>query len=153
MRKTGTSKTTVFNMKNKIRKDKQYRTRDGRPARILATDRKHENYSVIALIGSLDGGFENLESFTIYGKAFVNDIDANDLVEVTPYDDFEIDEPVLVRYTKDDYWTRRHFAGISQNGRPLAWEDGQTSWTCSVPIAWDHCHRPTEAERNEILND
>ena len=76
-----------------------------------------------------------------------------DLVEVTPYDDFEIDEPVMVRdrHTK---WRRRYFAGVSSDNKPMAWASGATSWsaaptTCvSNALVWNECRRPTEEELN-----
>lgn len=72
------------------------------------------------------------------------------LVEVGPYDDFKIDEPVMVR-DGDRVWERGYFAGVNEDGRPLVWDDGGTSWTCSNDkeenTTWYYqCRRPTEGE-------
>ena len=79
---------------------------------------------------------------------------ALDLVEVSPYDDFEIDEPVMVRDSDDAAWARRHFAGVSNDGLPMAWPNGMTSFSISCIVRswryleWDECRRPTEEELN-----
>jgi len=65
------------------------------------------------------------------------------------YDDFKIDEPVMVSLD-NKAWYRRHFAGVSADGRPQTWSDGRTSFTvapghCGV-TTWDECRRPTPEE-------
>jgi hypothetical protein len=71
-----------------------------------------------------------------YSKA-----DTKLLTEVLPYDDFKIDEPVLVWLA--DYpekKVRRHFAGTNDRQLPLTWANGRTSWTAKgQTTAWDFC--------------
>lgn len=38
-----------------------------------------------------------------------------------------IDTPVLVRH--GNWWLKRHFAGVDNNGQPTAWNLGVTSWS------------------------
>lgn len=38
-----------------------------------------------------------------------------------------IDTPVLVRY--GNRWLKRHFAGVDDEGKPLVFPDGRTSWS------------------------
>lgn len=39
-----------------------------------------------------------------------------------------IDTPVLVSNNKD-FWYRRYFAGVNDEGKPLVFPDGRTSWS------------------------
>ena len=68
-----------------------------------------------------------------------------DLIEVSPYEDIPIDAKVLVRMHVGEEWQKRHFAGVSINGRPKAWDRGQTSWTeASGSSAWGELKLPEE---------
>lgn len=40
----------------------------------------------------------------------------------------EVDTPILVRYSENLCWIKRHFAKY-KNGKVYAWVDGGTSWT------------------------
>ena len=40
----------------------------------------------------------------------------------------EVDTPILVRYSENMVWMKRHFAKY-KNGKVYAWVDGGTSWT------------------------
>lgn len=73
-----------------------------------------------------------------------------DLVEIVPFADFKIDEPVMVRTGSDTEWQKRHFAGISPEGKPQVWGGGSTSWTAgeNAPSAWGQCRRPTKEEKS-----
>ena len=79
--------------------------------------------------------------------------DSLDLIEVTPYDDFKVDEPVMVRNGRDK-WLRRYFAGVSSNNKPMVWANGATSWSaaheCASALICYECRRPTE---EELSND
>lgn len=79
--------------------------------------------------------------------------DNHALVEVNPYRDFVIDEPVVV---SDDgkNWLRRHFAGVDREGNPLAWRGGFTEWTSEDlgKTSWKYCRRPTEQELNNVYS-
>ena len=57
--------------------------------------------------------------------------------EVSPYADWPIDAKIWVwdeGYTK----AKRHFAGITPEGYPKAWNDGYASWTTNTWSSWDH---------------
>ena len=58
--------------------------------------------------------------------------------EVSPYTDWPIDAKVLVWNEGGSLKYKRYFAGVDQNGKPLAWDDGTTSWTNTTKIAWDY---------------
>ena len=67
---------------------------------------------------------------------------------VTPWDDFKIDDPVMVRNEcNDPSWHCRYFAGVGNN-RPLTFAGSATSWSNEVAftVGWDECRRPTAEE-------
>jgi hypothetical protein len=68
--------------------------------------------------------------------------DSSDLIEVSPYEDFKIDDKVLV-WDEGGLKHRRYFAGVSISGKPMAFVDGNTSWSTKyeVPYDWDYCER------------
>ena len=60
------------------------------------------------------------------------------LVEIPPYADIPIDTPGWARGSLDHGWRRRHFAGLAEDGRPMAWDDGTTSHTADgARETWD----------------
>jgi len=122
---------------------KKYRTTDGtKVRRILCVDRSHVVYPVVAELvtgeittHTLDGVSSGLRDYA--------------LVEVKPYEDFKIDEPVMVRRVYGDPWVRRHFAGVNADGKPTTWDYGKTSWSrepYNQISVWDECRRPTAEE-------
>jgi hypothetical protein len=119
--------------------------RNGATMRIICNDRKNDiRYSIIGLI--LAGEDQNEE--IAYFRA--EDIEAIGWTKATPWDDFEIDEPVLVQDDVMTGWEKRHFAGVSKDGRPMAWLDGKTSFTSEQESCrWWNCRRPTEEERQK----
>ena len=69
------------------------------------------------------------------------------LVEISPYADFVIDEPVMVRDGDECDWQRKHFAGFDpKSGKPTA--SYLTAWTREKGKAnyWLQCRRPTAEE-------
>ncbi len=127
-----------------ISMDKQYRTRCGHSVRIICTN-KQGGHPVIGLVSSGNSD-ESAEFFTSEGD---HDISDWSLVEVTPYDGYQIDDPVMVRDHDDQEWNRRHFAGVSPEGLAVTWSWGKTSWTARRPDErenWSECRRPTEEE-------
>ena len=112
---------------NKVSMDKKYKTRNGCDVRILCVDMKNKNYQVVGIVTDKDG--EELEqSFTSSGQ-FINTKDEHklDLIEVSPYADFKIDDKVS--YDNKTYGGRGHFAGLDNNGNPMVWQNGGTSFT------------------------
>lgn len=118
-----------------IEMGKKYRYKNGEKAIILTVNRP-QKYSVISMnsVGEILSHKEDGTS-GVHGMNW-------DLVEVSPYEDFKIDEPVVVRDSDQQQWTRAHFAGVSPNGRPMSWCGGTTSWTHKVdPIVWLYCKK------------
>lgn len=137
----------------KISMDKKYRTRNGRAVRVLCVDRKCDEFPVVAAVLSSDGK-ETIHTFTAEGKYALGDHKTpTDLVEVSEWDDFKIDDLVMVRNTDDGAWNLRHFAGVdSKCDRPSTWVDGTTSWTANRSKSiWIYCRKPTEEELQGIL--
>jgi hypothetical protein len=66
----------------RVKKEKNYRTRDGRLARIIATDVRNER-PVIAAVQRNDE--EVIRSYYANGRTYVMNEDDEDLIEVQPY--------------------------------------------------------------------
>ena len=49
----------------------------------------------------------------------------------------EVDTPILVRYSEDGEWFRRHFAKY-EDGTVYAWIGGCTSWSEKYTTAWNY---------------
>lgn len=128
---------------------KKYRTRSGVAVRrVLCTDRAHPTHPVV-----VEWELGGLSTYTKEGLLAGGTVSfEEDLIEVTPYADFKIDEPVMVRDGADDSWTKRHFAGVDNVGRAQTWGDGTTSWTKRDAqlddwrSSWNECRRPTAEE-------
>jgi hypothetical protein len=61
------------------------------------------------------------------GVAIDSNVDHN-LVEINPYEDWQIDDKVLV-WNDPSNKIRRYFAGVSNEGKPMAFGGGATSWS------------------------
>lgn len=135
----------------KIDINKKYRTRAGNSVTILSTTAKISGFPVIALILREDDS-ESVECFTKNGRYYYSaDCGANnnDLLEVNLFDDFKVDDPVLVRDCEQDLWSRGHFAGVNSDGLPMAFKGGCTSYTCidgETPVTWNYCVKFTGEE-------
>lgn len=57
--------------------------------------------------------------------------------EVLPYSDWPIDSKVYV-WNVESFVFNRHFAGVSSEGKPMAWERGLTSFTGEEKKVWNH---------------
>lgn len=130
-----------------ITMDKKYRCRDGVPVTVLAVG-LNAHGSVVAVRHTTNS--EDLVlTFTSDGRGGNYDHQC-DLIEISPYDDFKVDDPVMV----SDFgrlWTKRYFYGVDENGRPMTFCDGRTRWTAEGcgPTRWNHCRRPTPEELGE----
>jgi len=112
-------------------------------------DRSNKKYPVMALVQEDNSGIEEPLSYTAEGFYRFNKIPHSlDLVEATEWDDFKVDEPVMVRGNENADWCKRYFAGISSAGWPMAWNEGYTSWLADGKTAWGYCRRPTKEELN-----
>ena len=119
---------------------KTYRTREGKKARVLATDVANI-CSVVAVIED-NPGEENTYVFLQDGSFMVNAIHRHDLIEYTPGDHLKVDQPVWVRNTEKDPWAPRHFSHYA-NGSYWAFHSGLTSHSargtgCS-DTPWKYC--------------
>lgn len=129
---------------NKIEMGKKYRTRDGREARVLCTDRKDDKHPVVAMIGnSAPPRTEQVVTLSATG-GYISDGRPSeiDLIEVSPYEHLKIDDLVVVwddSICRTATMLRRHFAGINELGRPTTWLNGRTSHTASSVTAWGNC--------------
>lgn len=118
--------------------NKKYKTRCGYPVRVYCTDAGGP-YPVHAAY--YDNGWF-VSSYTEFGGAEDGGHGSIDLIEVNPYAHIKIDDRVIVR---DNHGyiekVNRHFAGVSNDGKPLVWSDGQTSYTSikGAKTEWDNC--------------
>lgn len=130
-----------------ISMDKKYRCRDGVPATVLAVG-LNAHGSVVAVRHTTNSGDLAL-TFTSDGR-WGNYDHQCDLIEIGPYDDFKVDDPVMTS-SDGKVWFKRYFAGVDKNGKPTAFDNGSTSW--SAPIShlwrWNYCRRPTPEELGE----
>lgn len=127
-----------------ISMDKKYRTRDGRAVRLLCTDSPYQVYPVVGLVGT-EVVIWTFDGY-ICGDKFKRDLD---LIEVNPYEDFKIDEPVMVRDVEGADWVRGHFAGLNPSGHPTTFAEGTSKWTAKdngFIYTWVFCRRPTPEE-------
>jgi hypothetical protein len=117
--------------------------RKNRTMRIVCTDMENDCDNSIVCLERSD--VVNYELVAIHSAA---EIETEGWTKVTPWDDFEMNEPVMVRGDAPTGWMKRHFAGISKDGKPMTWPAGQTSFTTEgPPCRWHQCRRPTEEER------
>ncbi len=61
--------------------------------------------------------------------------------KVQPYENFKIDDKVLVRDIGEEHWRKRYFAGTDEDGKPITFIGGRTSFTGADDEAtvWDEC--------------
>jgi hypothetical protein len=136
---------------SKIEEGKKYRLRQSGLGEVLAVrvlsapEGVDVEQPVMALISSMCCSSNPIwEAYTAEGLYYSSFTESEyDLVEVSPYEDFVLDERVLVKDTMDPEWHRRYFAGVSEDGKPLAWGVGTTSWSTGEdkPTRWDQCKR------------
>lgn len=115
--------------------NKKYKTRDGKEVRIYATD--HVGSFPICGAIRYENGWEE-DSWEEDGRNSYYSYDSpDDLVEVSKYEDFKIDDKVIV-WDNDypDWKNEAHFAGINDNGRPMTFIDGGTSFTKGNSVCW-----------------
>lgn len=129
--------------------DKQYKTRHGYEVilhNIIPPEYEIE-YPVRGIKRHHNGKWTT-GAWTTDGLYVKGSTDPLDLVEVKPYDDFKVDDPVMVRDDGDTAWRCRYFAGVDGYGKPMTWVHGSTSWSVmgQGTTDWDQCRRPTSEE-------
>lgn len=110
---------------------KKYRTRDGRAVRVLAVDLGGPaEFTVVAATKEKDGK-EYVGLHTKEGRYCTTRKDnIRDLIEITPFDDMKIDDPVTITTgSQGNVGKVFHFAGTTEDGRPKVWAQGRTSLT------------------------
>jgi hypothetical protein len=125
--------------------DKKYKTRSGTTVVIHAIYPHNRDQQVQGAIVYTDG-FQ-MNSWSLEGRFHEgNNIDTSglDLIEVSPYEDWKIDDKVLVW---DDAWDygvtqKGYFGGLNKNGAPTAFLNGCTSWsTEDRAVCYDNIER------------
>lgn len=127
----------------KIEMGKKYKQRNGTPVRVLCMDSGDKDYPVLAV--TPEG---RPCSYTTSGEYLVgNSSGCLNLVEVSPYEDFKVDDKVMVKDV-DEVWAKRFFAGVTDKGEALCFPRGRSSWTCeyNYPTTWAQCRKPTPEE-------
>lgn len=111
----------------KIDISKVKKTRDG--SAVLELHRL-EHFPPCTWAGVVEvNGEAFLETWTEEGKYFVNKVDSDlDLIESSPYDDWKEDDKVWVK-DKRGHWIARHFSRVDEDGIPLVFRNGSTSFT------------------------
>ena len=109
--------------------DKKYRTESGTKVVIYAV---YPDQEVSQVHGALVySSYTQPQSWSILG--FFHEAGEGrstlDLVEVVPYEDWKIDDKVIVWNSDTGVSYRRYFAGIDRNGNITTFVNGNTSWT------------------------
>ena len=125
-----------------IEMGKKYKTKTGLSVRILCTDLQDKKYPIIAAI--MQDNEELVVSFTETGKFIENKEHGLDLIEVTPYDDFKVDDLCVVWEVENS----KEFRYFSHEKENLAqcFASGGTSYTKTTTISWTNCRKATEEE-------
>lgn len=133
----------------KIDTNKKYRTRDGHDVEIIAI-RPELKDGVIGIIEGEDFVREwDKEGFYSHDKEFCN----FDLIEVTPYADFKVDDKVLIKDKYDKTWSKRYFAGII-DGKPHVFINGTTSWSNNNKTkSWDNIVRWEDRTDDMVIDN
>lgn len=134
----------------KIETNRDYKTRSGLSVKIFWTE-ANGFYPILGAVEQTDGVWLPV-SWTETGKFRKDQLcDDLDLVEVSPYAGFKVDDKVLVWDKGDNKKLRRHFFGISETGAPLAFAYGCSSFSVESRsvgelrvLGWDFCEKYTE---------
>jgi hypothetical protein len=129
----------------KIRKDKKYKLRMGGDIKIYEI-----LYGYVFGAYRVEGSIEwNSAKWKDDGTYLISNKESClDLIEVSPYADFEIDDKVLV-WDDGEEKQKAHFAGIGSSGNPKVWIEGKTSFTGSTAQYFSYCIKYEENNDNE----
>ncbi|MFA5920073.1 MAG: hypothetical protein WC856_02130 [Methylococcaceae bacterium] len=122
-------------MRKPIDLSKKYRTHCGYEAEVYAIK------GAIVIGAIFDGNEWYPKCFNLNGR-YTDEPTYHryDLIEVSPYEDFKIDDKVLVWNGEYGSRERGYFAGIDENGRPRVWHGGRTWWTSRENTStYEHC--------------
>jgi len=133
-----------------ISMDKKYYTRTGLPVRVVCVDYKNNvnpSLTVLCLI-TQPTGEELLALRNEDGAEDSSELGLGvDIIEVPPWHDIMIDEPVVATNSKGDEY-KGHFAGLIDK-RPTIWDGGGTSWITTSSVLMSSCRRPTPEELDQ----
>jgi hypothetical protein len=111
--------------------NKKYRTRDGSDVVILKqfdpSQVIHNHHCIIGYI--ISDGKIIPELWSNIGLSLDQ---MNDLFEIKKWEQWNIDDPVIIisKATKVRHY--RHFAGVNSDGYPMVYKDGMTSYTAPL---------------------
>lgn len=119
-----------------ISMDKKYRTASGLRVKIYSIGDELSD-SEMPVHGAIEG--DGVNEWTAEGRYHPNWSEEHefDLVEVSPLEHMKIDDKVLVRDYLSHTWNRRHFFGISEDGKIITFADGRTSWSGLETKFWN----------------
>ncbi len=129
---------------------KVYKYRNGESAKVVMTDRPGKDYKHLPVVSMSDNGY--LRCHTSDGKCTDVAAGARDLIEVGPYDDLKLGEPVMVRDSPNGRWKRYHFHSVGPDQRPRTIAYAHSAWVTEDRndspnyVSWGECRRPTAEE-------
>jgi hypothetical protein len=123
--------------------NKKYKLRNGSEAIVYAVYNDNNSH------WNVHGAYKNkgkwqVASWDITGRISSIEDSVNDLIEVSPYADFKIDDKVLVWDYSGETKLTAHFAGVNKNGIPMIWDGRRTSFTEKHKIAFKNCEKYEE---------
>lgn len=127
---------------------KKYILRNGDHYECLRTDLKNDDYPVVGIVTDSNGSQES-EAHDLQGyyDKTVTTFSSFDIIrEATPWEDFEDNDPVMVRDNDVADWLPSYFSH-EEDGKAHTYAYGATKWTGSnKTVGWNQCRRPTEEE-------
>ncbi|MFW8589864.1 hypothetical protein ACOI22_03580 [Glaciecola sp. 2405UD65-10] len=128
-------------------KSNKWRTKDGQEVIIYCVHKNGQGYPLHGAVKSQEDNEWNTESWELSGDYLVGASGCGlDLVKVNPYEDFKVDEPVMVWDEKCPD-VPRHFSH-EKGGKAYCFADGQTSHTTDRTLVWRNCVKVADYENN-----
>ena len=116
---------------NEMRRKKWWTVDKGQPAEIVGF---YINHGVPMIFASIPGN-----NYMLYLKSLSLCAGCPPFIEeVSPYADWPMDAKIRVWNFSADEKEARHFAGVNDDGLPLAWVNGCTSHTTGITAVWSH---------------
>ncbi len=124
---------------NKVSMDKKYEPKNKQFTCEIITISLNNEFPV-AIKCTDKSGHQTIKQYKENGQYYFNMPSDYDLIEVSTYADFKIDDKVVVWDSASSIKLNRHFAGISDSGKPMAFAEGMTSFTADCrKTDWDNC--------------
>ena len=105
--------------------------------RIYARDHGYNRDTIVGAIKNNMGVWVGISWDKDGSYGSFTDVTFN-LIPIKDYRSFKIDDAVIV-WNNDFDKLKRHFAGVSTCGKPMAFYNGKTSWTTNDAMEWDNC--------------